>query len=59
MRDIPDSPIPVKNLMAINMAKLFEKALINPKGPAVRYAARRAFFLPKLCEEKVKFSHFV
>lgn len=48
MIDTPESPIPVKNLMAPNMMKLFEKALMNPKMPAVRYEARRAFFLPKL-----------
>lgn len=44
----PESPIPVMNLMAPNMMKLFEKALTNPKMPAVRYETRSAFFLPKL-----------
>lgn len=42
----PESPIPVKNLVAPNMMKLFEKALINPKMPDVRYETRSAFFLP-------------
>lgn len=54
MIDIPERPIPVKNLMAPNMTKLFEKALVNPKITAVRYATRIAFFLPKLCDKKVK-----
>lgn len=58
MIDTPERPIPVKNLMAPNMMKLFEKALMNPKMPAVRYAIRSAFFLPKLCDKKkVKICH--
>lgn len=44
----PESPIPVMNLMAPNMTKLFEKALMSPKMPTVRYESRSAFFLPKL-----------
>lgn len=46
MIETPERPIPVKNLVAPNMTRLFEKALINPKPPAVRYANRSAHFLP-------------
>lgn len=58
MMDTPESPIPVKNLMAPNMTKLFEKALMNPKMPAVRYETRSAFFLPKLWDKKSKRVNF-
>lgn len=32
---IPEIPNPVKNLMAANMAKLYDKALANPKKAVI------------------------
>ncbi len=45
---IPEVPTPVKNLMAANMAKLYEKALPNPKKAVVTYDTRSVLFLPNL-----------
>lgn len=44
----PEIPNPVKNLMAANMAKLYERALANPKKAVVTQDTRSVIFLPNL-----------
>lgn len=50
---IPAIPNPVKNLITANMAKLYEKALANPKKVVATYDNSSILLLPNLLDKVI------